>query len=681
MKSKRTRCRSGVISPSSAKDPYHSTNEACFRMSPKARWCMLIVLVLSAVLLSLLFMTLTSYTTEHPTWEYELSDNGTSVTITKYNGDSSKVTVPEKIKKLPVTAIGERAFEDCTGITDLKLPDTVKTIGRKAFAGASDLSNLSLADVSEIHKDAFKDTAFEKEYVSLWESGDFSGVLYAGKVAYKYMSGSPETSITLEEGTTGISDSFFDNSCTNSDICRSEVKKIYIPASTNYIPDKMFDGFDAVSSKGFTGVNMYGVKNSYASEYAGKYSNIRYTAMNSEEKYNNCDMDHYWYDAPAGNREYEIKTADDLRAFQDLVRLENEDFYKDTVVLANDIDLGGLTENGYGIEGFSWNRMDGFRGTFDGKGHKITGVYMNTDQDNTGFFGSVGSDCTIRNLTIEGKIYGKDRTGGIVGSTSKRVLIENCTFKGTVSGGYDEGSIGGIIGYARQTEIKKCSTYGSVTSAITASGTEEKPLGYTGGIAGYDYSTTITDCINYADITGNDNAVGGIAGQSIMAPITDSINKGSIRGSERTGGITGNNMKSVVSGCSNSGVISGHKSTGGIAGYSIGTVSGKKAVKDCINEGIIKAEKSAGGIIGYDHDSPVSGCTNKGSVAASKYAGGIAGYSARVEASDCINKGNITADSFAAGILAFDSGDSTLTRCSSSGNIKAEKNSSKTVNK
>ena len=617
-------------------------------------------------------------------WEFATADRGNSIRITRYNGAQKKVTVPKKLGGLPVTEIGDRAFAD-SEIISIRLPETVRSVGREAFADAADLRAIDLANVSEVGKDAFRGTAFENKYVELWKSGEFSGVIYTGKVAYKYMSSdsssklmSKGTKLVLENSTTGISESLFDNSYVDMDSCRSNLRSVYIPADTSFIPSGIFRGFKGSGS----GVGIYGIRESYASDYAAE-QDISFTALNKKDSYAQGNMDHYWYDDPVDDGVYEINTADELRAFQDIIRLEGEDFYQETVRLGSDIDLGGLTEEGYGIAGFRWKNMHGFRGTFDGRGHKITGVYMDTGADNTGFFGSAGSNCTIKDLTIEGSISGGDRTGGIVGSTSKRTVIENCTFRGTVSGGSKEGSVGGIIGYARQTEVTGCSSYGKVVSHITTTGTDEQPLGCTGGIAGYDYSTSITDCTNHADISGNDNAVGGIAGQSIMAPVTNCVNKGNITGYQRVGGISGNNMKSIISGCINSGKISSIRSAGGIIGYGIGTVSGGRSVLDCSNSGPVTADTSAGGIIGYDHDSPVSGCVNSGSVESVRYAGGISGHSTRVEASECTNKGSVTADHYAAGILAFDHGSkSTLTDCSSSGKVRAADNStaSKLVN-
>ncbi|MDE6726443.1 MAG: leucine-rich repeat domain-containing protein [Oscillospiraceae bacterium] len=80
-------------------------------------------------------------------WKYEKRDDGT-VIITGYKGNRTEIIVPEKIGKLPVTAIGkhafsplaprlteERALNRCR-ITKITVPSSVRAIGESAFGGA-----------------------------------------------------------------------------------------------------------------------------------------------------------------------------------------------------------------------------------------------------------------------------------------------------------------------------------------------------------------------------------------------------------------------------------------------------------------------------------------------------------------------------------------------------------------
>ena len=62
---------------------------------------------------------------------YVKEDN--TITIVSYIGNSSKVTVPASILDLPVTEIGDDAFFNVSDVTEIELPEGIKTIGDGAF--------------------------------------------------------------------------------------------------------------------------------------------------------------------------------------------------------------------------------------------------------------------------------------------------------------------------------------------------------------------------------------------------------------------------------------------------------------------------------------------------------------------------------------------------------------------
>ncbi|MCL2442698.1 MAG: leucine-rich repeat domain-containing protein [Treponema sp.] len=63
----------------------------------------------------------------------ELIDNGRAVRITGYNGNRTAVNIPPRIRNLPVTEIGERAFVG-NSLTSVTIPNSVTSIGNHAFA-------------------------------------------------------------------------------------------------------------------------------------------------------------------------------------------------------------------------------------------------------------------------------------------------------------------------------------------------------------------------------------------------------------------------------------------------------------------------------------------------------------------------------------------------------------------
>ena len=58
------------------------------------------------------------------------------------------ITIPEEVtfnqEHYKVTAIGPFAFEDCTQLTAITLPETIKTIGTAAFRNCSGLTSINL---------------------------------------------------------------------------------------------------------------------------------------------------------------------------------------------------------------------------------------------------------------------------------------------------------------------------------------------------------------------------------------------------------------------------------------------------------------------------------------------------------------------------------------------------------
>ncbi len=83
--------------------------------------------------------------------------------IVKYNGaeEVDELTVPSEFDGVPVTVIGESAFEGSEALKKVNLPKDLKTIEKRAFAGSSIFSVfvLSSNDLDTIEAEAFKDCA------------------------------------------------------------------------------------------------------------------------------------------------------------------------------------------------------------------------------------------------------------------------------------------------------------------------------------------------------------------------------------------------------------------------------------------------------------------------------------------------------------------------------------------
>jgi hypothetical protein len=56
------------------------------------------------------------------------------------NNDLSYVVIPKEINGKKVTKIGNYAFEDCTSLTSIVIPNSVTLMGRDVFCGCSKLT-------------------------------------------------------------------------------------------------------------------------------------------------------------------------------------------------------------------------------------------------------------------------------------------------------------------------------------------------------------------------------------------------------------------------------------------------------------------------------------------------------------------------------------------------------------
>jgi hypothetical protein len=78
-----------------------------------------------------------------------------TVTITGYTGTHDVVAIPSTMNGLPVTGIGDRAF-DGSSVTRVAIPNSVSTIGDSAFAYCYRLTSVAIPNtVTRIGEDAF----------------------------------------------------------------------------------------------------------------------------------------------------------------------------------------------------------------------------------------------------------------------------------------------------------------------------------------------------------------------------------------------------------------------------------------------------------------------------------------------------------------------------------------------
>ena len=151
-----------------------------------------------------------------------------------------------------------------------------------------------------------------------------------------------------------------------------------------------------------------------------------------------------------------------------------------------------------------------FKGTFDGDGHKITGLKI-TSGSYIGLFGYVGEGATIKNVNLVGaNVFGVKRVGALIGQIKGNATVSNCTVDSTSHVTGSDSNTGGLIGEAAggiTVELEKLINYATVTN------TENNGTSRAAGIIAQVTSganVTITNCVNNGAITTNNGYAGGI---------------------------------------------------------------------------------------------------------------------------------------------------------------------------
>ena len=300
-----------------------------------------------------------------------------------------------------------------------------------------------------------------------------------------------------------------------------------------------------------------------ATQVGGKdYHYLRITGSNVEYTYSLVKADIRWYESAGKEKNYVLKSADELMGFCLLANGSIDGVSKNfngwTLSLGNSIDL----------ENSEWKPIRSFAGAFDGKGYEITGLNVNYKGDDfnsktAGMFEKLDSTGKILSLAVSGSVKadGKiNNVGGIVGTTAAgseirfcrsnidvKVDAANSTTNGMAYGGV-AGKVQGAIsnclneGTITVDNIKNKCYIGGVagqvgsaadlcwnTGSVTASSTANKNI-YTGGIVGYGAAT---NCYNNGSVTGatdkNKYVTGGISGKGNVA---NSYNLGDVTGAK-----------------------------------------------------------------------------------------------------------------------------------------------------
>jgi|GEM_PF-2558783 len=268
---------------------------------------------------------------------------------------------------------------------------------------------------------------------------------------------------------------------------------------------------------------------------------------------------------------YKISTAEQLAALAQLVNgsATNATWASKYYKLTADIDLSTYG-TGEGWTPIGIDITNSFKGQFDGDNHTVSGLYINSTDDNIGLFGYVMNSAVVQNLgVVNANVSGND-------------------------------SVGGVAGQVFSSTVKNC----YVTGSVTGTGN------FVGGVAGYvSIGGTVQNCYATGSVTGN-NYVGGVAGSvtgSSATTVQNCYATGSVRGTTYVGGVAGEVDGGTVQNCYATGSVTGTGSfgfVGGVVGY---VRSGGGTVKNCaaLNPSV-SGISNMGRVVGYNNGGAVT---------------------------------------------------------------------------
>lgn len=250
--------------------------------------------------------------------------------------------------------------------------------------------------------------------------------------------------------------------------------------------------------------------------------------------------------------------------------------------LTANIDLNVAPYN----TGAGWTPLTAFYGNFDGNGHTISNLYINTTGTNKGLFASLAGATEFKDVNITGaSIVSNNQNIGVLAGTISSRTISNVAVSGTVTVSGSNGLIGGLTGSMSSTTAVNVSSAVNVTasSAFTA----------VGGLAGGMTSSTINSGSSTGTVVGGSYRVGGLVGNTDSnSAIRRSFSTGSVTStSGETGGLVGALYGDLEDSYSRSSVTTANLSKGGLVGFA--NESGARIVRSYAT-GLMSAGTGAG---------------------------------------------------------------------------------------
>ena len=238
----------------------------------------------------------------------------------------------------------------------------------------------------------------------------------------------------------------------------------------------------------------------------------------SGEIYIDVSVDSSVFESGEGTKDspYEIKTSEQLRKFA-VSLSENVDYSGKYIELSSDIDISDAEWTPIGDSEYVFN------GSFDGKGHKVTGMTIGSAdkakelEDGkiyVGFFSVLGADAVVKDVELTDVLVNVSYSasayaGGIAAVMDsdadgyKGAVVDGCTVKGAVTLTAENGNsfVGGICSYIYKGAVINCKTDVDVSCTVKSGAA----YGEAGGISALVNRALVANCYTLGDVYGSGN--------------------------------------------------------------------------------------------------------------------------------------------------------------------------------
>ncbi len=196
--------------------------------------------------------------------KYTLSEDGSSYSVSMGNSADAVISIPDRYEGKPVTTVADGAFENC-GLTEVTVSNGITAIGERAFNNCGKLASVTIPEsVKSIGAEAFRNCRKLEKVNYLGTIDRWAEIIFGENSLYSakdlYINGEPVTEVKLTTATK-VSDYSFHNFVNITSVkipesvtsiggfafaACSGLETINIPSSVKAIGDMAFFGCNSL---------------------------------------------------------------------------------------------------------------------------------------------------------------------------------------------------------------------------------------------------------------------------------------------------------------------------------------------------------------------------------------------------------------------------------------------------